>query len=96
MKPVLLLLLFLVAVSYAFAEKPYDFRTTAAYAKLSTADRQRLEQVHHDQVLILSRVVAVVGRAVGEGAGVERNPGGTGRGGGGLQHHGYAASPGSS
>ncbi len=44
--------LLLLAVSFAAAEKPYDFRTSAAYAKLSTDDRQRLEQVRHDQVLL--------------------------------------------
>lgn len=52
MKPMLLLALFLVAVSSTAAEKPYDFRTSAAYAKLSSADRHRLEQVRHDQVLL--------------------------------------------
>jgi hypothetical protein len=33
-------------------ETPYDFRTSAAYGQLSAADRQRLEQVRRDQVLL--------------------------------------------
>jgi hypothetical protein len=47
-----LLALLLLPVSFGAAEKPYDFRTSAAYAKLSPADRQRLEHVHRDQVLL--------------------------------------------
>ena len=42
----------LLLVSLAVAEKPYDFRASAAYAELSSTDRQKLEQVHHDQVLL--------------------------------------------
>ena len=42
----------LLLASLAAAEKPYDFRTSAAYAKLSSADQHKLEQVHHHQVLL--------------------------------------------
>ncbi len=52
MKPMLLIAFLSLAVSLAAAEKPYDFRTSAAYEKLSPPDRQRLEQVHHDLVLL--------------------------------------------
>jgi len=34
------------------ADKPYDFRASEAYRQLSAADRQRLEQVRQDQVLL--------------------------------------------
>lgn len=34
------------------AEKPYDFRASDAYRQLPAADRQRLEQVRRDQVLL--------------------------------------------
>ncbi len=34
------------------AEKPYDFRASEAYRQLTAADRQRLEQVRRDQVLL--------------------------------------------
>lgn len=46
-------LAFLSLTAGAFAgEKPYDFRTSAAYQQLREADRQRLEQVRRDQVLL--------------------------------------------
>jgi hypothetical protein len=38
------------AALLATAEKPYDFRDSDAYRRLSAADRQRLEQVRSDQV----------------------------------------------
>ena len=50
MKRILTLLslaLFLVA-----ADKPYDLRASDAYRQLSASDRQRLEQVHRDLVLL--------------------------------------------
>lgn len=33
-------------------ERPYDFRQSAAYKKLTAEDRNRLEQVRRDQVLL--------------------------------------------
>lgn len=36
----------------ARADAGYDFRASEAYRKLASADRQRLEQVHRDQVLL--------------------------------------------
>jgi hypothetical protein len=47
----LILLLLLAAVLAAAAER-YSFRTSEAYARLSAADKQRLEQVHRDLVLL--------------------------------------------
>ena len=52
MKPFFLLICLSLAVELAAAEKPYDFRASNAYAQLSAADRQRLEQVRRDQVLL--------------------------------------------
>jgi hypothetical protein len=52
MKRILLLAFLSLTVLLAAAEKPYDFRASDAYGKLSTADRQRLEQVHRDLVLL--------------------------------------------
>ncbi len=52
MKRILLLALVSLAASLAAADKPYDFRTTDAYRQLSANDRQRLEQVHRDLVLL--------------------------------------------
>jgi len=52
MKRILLLTFLSLAVSLAAAEKPYDFRASDAYKRLSTADRQRLEQVHRELVLL--------------------------------------------
>ena len=52
MKQILLLTFLSLAVSLGAAEKPYDFRASDAYHKLSNADRQRLEQVHRDLVLL--------------------------------------------
>ena len=52
MKQILLLTFLSLAVSLVAAEKPYDFRASSAYRKLSAADKQRLEQVHHDLVLL--------------------------------------------
>ena len=47
---------FLASLSFALllagADTPYDFRTSVAYRQLSPTDRQRLEQVVRDQVLI--------------------------------------------
>jgi hypothetical protein len=52
MKRILLLTFLWLAVSLVAAEKLYDFRASDAYRKLSAADQQRLEQVHHDLVLL--------------------------------------------
>jgi hypothetical protein len=52
MKRILYLGFLSFAVSLAAADKPYDFRASPAYKKLSAADRQRLEQVRQDQVLL--------------------------------------------
>lgn len=41
-----------VALSMVAAQSPYDSRASEAYAKLSTLDQQRLEQVHRDLVLL--------------------------------------------
>jgi hypothetical protein len=43
--------LFLTA-TLATADVPYDFRSSDAYRQLASADRQRLEQVHCDLVLL--------------------------------------------
>jgi hypothetical protein len=49
-------IVFLALVSFtallAPAESRYDFRASVAYGQLSAADRQRLEQVRRDQVLL--------------------------------------------
>jgi hypothetical protein len=52
MKRNLLLAFISVAVSLVAGEKPYDFPASDAYRQLSAADRQRLEQVHSDLVLL--------------------------------------------
>jgi hypothetical protein len=52
MRRILILAFASLTILLAAAEKPYDFRTSAAYGKLSPADKQRLEQVHHDLVLL--------------------------------------------
>jgi len=52
MKRILLLTFLSLAVSLVAADKPYVFRASDAYRKLSTADKQRLEQVHRDLVLL--------------------------------------------
>lgn len=47
--------LFLTFLSFTMsltAAEPYDFRASAAYSQLSAADRQRLEQVRRDQLLL--------------------------------------------
>ncbi len=36
-------------------EKAYDFHSSAAYKKLPAADKQRLEKVRRDQVLLWGR-----------------------------------------
>ena len=47
------LLAFLLLTGWSVAaEVPYDFRTSDAYGKLSATDKQRLEQVHRDMVLL--------------------------------------------
>jgi len=49
-------ILFLTFLSFTAlldaAENPYDFRASVAYGQLSATDRQRLEQVRRDQVLL--------------------------------------------
>ncbi len=52
MKRILFLTFLSLAVSLVAAEKPYDFRAADAYRKLPGADKQRLEQVHRDLVLL--------------------------------------------
>jgi len=52
MKGILFLTFVSPVVSLVAAEKPYDFRASDAYHKLSAADKQRLEQVHCDLVLL--------------------------------------------
>ena len=51
MKP-LLLLTCLLFTGWLTAAERYDFRASTAYAKLSAADRLRLEQVRRDQFLL--------------------------------------------
>src|SRR5262245_13649209 len=46
------LIVLLISVSFAFAAKPYDFRSSDAYIKLSEEERQRLEAVHRDFLLL--------------------------------------------
>ncbi|MGD0538128.1 MAG: hypothetical protein ABSC03_10845 [Verrucomicrobiota bacterium] len=52
MKRMLLLTFLSLTVLLAAAEKPYDFRACNAYGKLSAADKQWLEQVHRDLLLL--------------------------------------------
>jgi hypothetical protein len=52
MKRILCLALLSFTASLAAAENPYDFRASVAYGQLSAADKERLEQVRHDQVLL--------------------------------------------
>jgi len=47
-----LIFLLLLTGLLAEAEERYSFRASEAYARLSTADKQRLEQVHRDLVLL--------------------------------------------
>jgi hypothetical protein len=51
-KGILCLAFLAFATVFATADKPYDFRASDAYRRLSVADRQRLEQVRRDQVLL--------------------------------------------
>jgi hypothetical protein len=48
----ILLLTFLSLTTSLTAADPYDFRASAAYKRLSADDRQRLEQVRRDQLLL--------------------------------------------
>jgi len=48
----LLLITFVLLTGCLFAANRYDFRASTAYAQLSAADRQRLEQVRRDQLLL--------------------------------------------
>lgn len=52
MNRLLVLTILSLTVLVVAAERPYDFRASDAYKKLSTGDRQRLEQVHRDLVLL--------------------------------------------
>lgn len=52
MKRILVLTFLSLASSLVAAEKLYDFRASNAYRLLSSADRQGLEQVHRDLVLL--------------------------------------------
>jgi hypothetical protein len=52
MKRIFLLTFLSLTVLLVAAEKPYNFRASDAYGKLSAADKQRLEQVHRDLVLL--------------------------------------------
>jgi hypothetical protein len=47
-----LIFLLLLTGLLAAAEERYSFRASEAYARLSTTDKQRLEQVHRDLVLL--------------------------------------------
>src|SRR5688572_25535205 len=47
-----LIVLLLLTGLLAAAKERYNFRTSEAYARLSTTDKQRLEQVHRDLVLL--------------------------------------------
>src|SRR5688500_16049549 len=47
-----LIFLLLLTGLLAAAKERYNFRTSEAYARLSTTDKQRLEQVHRDLVLL--------------------------------------------
>src|SRR5687767_7472643 len=53
MKPIVLAsFLWFAAVVPGAADKPYDFRTSEAYSRLKAEERQGLEQVHRDLVLL--------------------------------------------
>ena len=52
MKRILFLPFLCLAAFLVAAEKAYDFRASNAYHQLSAADRQKLEQVHRDLVLL--------------------------------------------
>src|SRR5205085_2247990 len=52
MKRTLCLAFLSFSILLAAADKQYEFRASAAYRQLSATDRQRLEQVVRDQVLI--------------------------------------------
>jgi hypothetical protein len=52
MKRILVLTVLSFTLLLTAAERPYEFRASDAYKKLSRADRQRLEQVHRDLVLL--------------------------------------------
>jgi hypothetical protein len=52
MKRIICLAFLSIAAWVSADEKPYDFRTSAAYEQLPVIDRQRLEQVRRDQVLL--------------------------------------------
>jgi hypothetical protein len=52
MKRILCLTFLSFAALLTAAEKPYDFRTSVAYGRLSATDRQRLERVRRDQILL--------------------------------------------
>jgi len=51
-KRIICLLLLSIPALWSAAATPYDFRGSAAYAQLSATDRQRLEQVRRDQLLL--------------------------------------------
>jgi hypothetical protein len=52
MKRILLFGLLLAAPLFMVAAERYDFRASPAYARLSAAERQKLEQVCRDQMLL--------------------------------------------
>lgn len=52
MKGILFLTFLPLIVSLVAAERPFDFRASDAYHKLSAADKERLEKVHSDLVLL--------------------------------------------
>lgn len=52
MQRILCLALLSFATVLTAADKPYDFRASAAYKKLTATDRQRLEQVCRDLVML--------------------------------------------
>jgi hypothetical protein len=42
----------MLSASISFAEDPYDFRKSAAYSKVSKDDRDKLERVHRDFMML--------------------------------------------
>lgn len=52
MKPIVFASFLWFATVVVAGDKPYDFRTSGAYARLTAEERQGLEQVHRDLVLL--------------------------------------------
>jgi hypothetical protein len=47
-----LIVCFMIPASISLGDEPYDFRKSDAYRKLSEKDRERLEQVHRDFMML--------------------------------------------